>query len=71
MPYGWGMFRKQKRPTATLTIIQGDEPDVIDMELTFEPEAKVEEQVMAYQAMLVGYTAILQAIEPREEPSQP
>lgn len=61
------MFRKQKRPTATLTITQGDDPDVIDLELTFEPNLKADEQVMAYHAMLIGYQAIIGAIEPKEE----
>jgi hypothetical protein len=60
-----------ERPTATLVITQGEEPDEISLDLKFEPEAKVEEQIMAYHAMLVGYAAIIQAIEPKEESSQP
>lgn len=56
-----------ERPTATLVITQGEEPDEISLDLKFEPELQVEEQVMAYHAMLIGYTAIIQAVEPKEE----
>lgn len=56
-----------ERPTATLVITQGEESDEISLDLKFEPELQVEEQVMAYHAMLIGYTAIIQAVEPKEE----
>lgn len=57
-----------ERPTATLVITQGEEPDEISLDLKFEPELQVKEQVMAYHAMLIGYTAIIRAVEPKEEP---
>lgn len=78
MSYGVGVFSKikeiramfaPKRPTAILTIVQDEKADTIHIDLKFEPDAPAGDKIMAYEAMLVGYTAVIQAIQPEEEES--